>query len=145
MSLQFYDINFDLIDDTNPIISSHNGFGGDSTETMFFLRNSNILRYYENIRVSVTQTAEEDVTGEYGVSGWSFKLIKGSKRPTEKEWDVATNMTYVDIEGLGTTGEGDTSSYIPLWLRVYVPGRTPAKYKNGYNIYCSAIEKVVGS
>lgn len=143
--LKIFDSLFNEVTSENPMWTSHNGYYGDASEQQFFVRNDNVNRYYEQIQVSLSSTGSYDVTGEYGTSGWSFKLIAGSRRPTEKEWDAATNMAPVVLGTLGDTGAGDTNTMLSVWLRVFVPGRTPAQYRNNYVLTLSAQEKVVGS
>ena len=145
MSLAFFNDAFDEINDFNPLWTSHNGFHGEASEIQFFIRNDNEDRYYENIRISLFSPEGYDVTGEYGTLGWSFKLIPGSRRPTEKEWDAATNLAEVSLGNLGDTDAGDTSTLLSVWLRVFVPGRTPAQYRNSFRVLLNAQEKVVGS
>jgi hypothetical protein len=145
MSLKFFDTNFDELSSSNPLWTAHNGYYGDASEVQFFVRNDSANHYYEQIQVQLTSSGSYDVTGEYGTSGWSFKLVPGSRRPTEKEWDAATNMAPVTLGSLGDTDAGDTTTLLSVWLRVFVPGRTPAQYRNNYVLSLSAQEKVVGS
>lgn len=145
MSLAFFNDAFDEIDDLNPLWTSHNGFHGEASEIQFFIRNDDENRYYESIQVSLSSSASYDVTGEYGTLGWSFKLIPGSRRPTEKEWDAATSLAPVSLGTLGDTDAGDASTLLSVWLRVFVPGRTPAQYRNDFRVVLTAQEKVVGS
>jgi hypothetical protein len=143
MALAFYDSSQTLIDASNPIRTSHNGFVGESDEVLFHIRNDSTDRYYEEISVEIEDLEGYGTTPEYEHKGWSFKLLYGSRRPTEKEWDMATSMAPLLVPDLGDDTGGDDTTYLPIWLRIYVPGGTRAQYRPDYSLKITAIEKVV--
>jgi hypothetical protein len=134
MSIAFYD---DALAPATTFRTSFDGNLGGSAEFQFYLRNDDITRYYTSVTVTLTDAALS--------SGWTAKLLSGSRRPTEREWDnVAVNATLA-LSDLGTTGAGDTSTYLPVWARIYCPGGTPAQERAEQTLTFSAYERMVGS
>lgn len=126
MALAFYD-------DTPVLFSTalrtfHDGHLGGSSETLVYIRNGDASKYYTNIVVSYEAPDPGDI-GEFGDTGWGVKLAYGQRRPTEAEWDQVTPGESISIVDIGAFGAADTSTYHPVWIRVFCPGDSPAQLR----------------
>lgn len=126
------------------LVTTHNGFTGESNEKLFYLRNTEANKYYENIKVSVVfPVAEKPADAFYTTTGWSVKLKYGSEQPSEEEWaEINVNET-LSIPAIGTSELADTTSYKPIWVRVYCPGYTDPTIRTDISLNVSYKESVI--
>lgn len=144
MGLAFYDEDQVLLDGSDKFRPYVNGYLGGAHEEIIYLRNDDVSRWYTNITVSLVTTTY-DGAGELGTSGYSFKFMYGERRPTEAEWDTVISGASLTIPDIGTTVAADTSTYHPVWIRVYVPGNTPASINETFSIRLSYFPRLVGA
>ena len=127
--LKFYDSSYTLIEDTDYLITAHNGTLGESVDVLVYLKNSAPSLYYTNLSVWVEDTeAPDDTLGVYG-TGWGIKLSSGERQPTDYEWNNVLAGDAISLPDVGTTDRADTTNYYPFWMRVTVPGNLPAQNK----------------
>ncbi len=119
------------------------GFRGGKDESLFYLRNDDVTKWYTNITVSLISTSY-DGAGELGFTGVSFKFIYGERRPTEAEWDAVESGASLMIPDIGTTALADTFTYHPFWVRVYIPGGTAADIIDSFEIRVYFLPRIVG-
>ena len=113
--LGFYDESLAAV--TGPLNAfDMNVTTGDVREVLLYVRNDNALTYYTSVSVSTNQTL-----GLFGTSGMSVKMISSTRRPTEAEWSEVLPGNAVVLPDIGAAGAGDTSTYVPVWFRMYVP------------------------
>lgn len=107
------------------------GVSGGVYEFKVFVRNDQIANWYTNV------TLEYQVGG---VSGWfdpatsrvnvkMFTPTSSSQtgtRPTNLDWASIASSDTLALPDTGSPVAGDTS-YRPVWIRVFVPGRTEAQ------------------
>lgn len=137
MGLAFYDDQL-VVFSTNPLRSFHDGHLGDVHEQLIHIRNDDSALYYTNL------TLEPEVSGGPN-TGWSIKLAGGTRRPTEAEWDIIEPDSLVNLDDLGDTSAADTSTYLPVWVRIVCPGDEPAKILENQSLKLKAYERNVGS
>lgn len=145
MGLSFYDAEEVALGSLAPIRTQHDGRLGGASEQLIYISNDDPTLYYTGLQISLVSTGGYDEEGEYGSSGWSFKFHYGERQPTESEWDTVRSGVLVDLPDLGTTDAADTSTYMPVWLRVYVPGNIGAQYRTGYTVKIDGYPKLLGS
>lgn len=134
MGLAFYDSAFAPL---TLLRTDHDGNLGGPFETLVYVRNDDAATYYTNLTVTLTDTALS--------SGWTAKLASGSRQPTEREWDAVQVNQSLALADVGTTGAADTSTYFPVWVRVYCPGGEPAAIRKAQTLAFSAFERQVGT
>lgn len=126
------------------LVTTHNGFTGESNEKLFYLRNTEADKYYENIKISVVFPINEmPENAFYTTTGWSIKLKYGSEQPSEEEWAEINVNEILNIPNIGTKMEADTTSYKPVWVRVYCPGYTDPTIRTDISLSVSYKELVI--
>lgn len=143
MALTYYDADLNALITGNPLETFHDGHVGQSHEQVFYIRNHDAALYYTDIVIQPEFTGGGLLPGDLG-SGWSIKVIIGTRRPTEAEWDVVKNgdpATYPDI---GTMLAADTTTNHPVWVRVYCPGNEMSQIKENMRITVSYYDNLVG-
>jgi len=141
MALAFYDDTQTLFG-ANPLRTVHDGFIGGVHEEKTYVRNADAAKYYDSVQLRL-YTAPYADSGVLGNSGWSVKFLYGERRPTEAEWDLVTSGESLDLPDIGATGAADTTTYHPVWVRVYCPGNEPAQYRENQFMRLYYLEKTV--
>lgn len=131
--LAFYDHEQNPLT-TNPLKSFHNGYEGEAFENFFYLRNSDPATYYSGIIVTPKfRNPYYNDSGVSGNTGWSVKVMYGRSKPNREDWDTLEGGEEIYLPDIGTREAADTSTFHPVWFRVYCPGGTEAQIKK--NIY----------
>lgn len=139
MSLVFLDQDQLPLARANFVVS---GRYGGVHEQLLYIRNNDPARYYANLSVVITGS-QYDALSEFGTSGWSLKLLYGQRRPTEAEWDLIRSGESLDLPDIGNSGEADTSTLHPVWVRVYCPAHEQATNVDDFSIELQFIEHMV--
>ena len=106
--------NFD-----NPFVVALDGQDGDTIERLLYVRNDDETYVYSGIMVQpVVKSGRELVDG---TDGFYWKISSGATRPTDQEWTTISGGDAISIGSLGTAGAGDTSTYLPFWLKIATP------------------------
>jgi hypothetical protein len=142
MALAFYDSDLVALA-TDPLRTFHDGHLGGSYEIMVNIRNDDVAKYYTNNQVFIELLSYNDF-GEYGTSGWSAKLMFGARQPTEAEWDIVRSGDSISIPDIGTTLVADTSTYHPVWLRIFAPAGNVAQIRDNQRIRLFYFERALG-
>lgn len=111
---------------TNALRNSLDGRGGGSSETLLYIRNDDAAFYYTGISIQPV-----DINGGVsildGTSGYYWKLIATSSQPTLADWNLVTGGSFISLANLGAFGSPDTSTYLPVWVRIEIPKNAPIK------------------
>jgi len=145
MGLSFFNADEDLLNGANPMRTFHDGRLGGGYEQLLYIANDDPTLYYTGLQISLISAGGYDEEGEYGSSGWSFKFHYGQRRPNEAEWDTIRSGETVELPDIGTTDTADTSTMMPVWVRVYVPGNIGAQYRTGYTLKIDGYPKLLGT
>lgn len=140
--LAFHNQDYNLFNG-DPLRTVHNGQPGGACEKLIFIRNDDSSNYYTDMVLSYENNIADDY-GVLGSTGWSVKFLYGRRQPTEEEWDVVTADSAIRIPDIGNSLAADTSTFHPVWIRVYCPGGSPAQIREGQRIKLSFSEKKVG-
>ncbi len=143
MGIAFYDQDKVLIS-ANPLRTVHDGRLGGADEKLIYFRNDDVAKYYTNIEVVQTNASFNDF-GEFGTTGWGVKFISGERRPTEAEWDAAVSGATLNIANIGSTSSADTSTFLPVWVRVVSPGGDGEQIRENQIINLSYFVRNVGA
>ena len=138
--LGYYDLEGDPIVD--PLRSFHTSGVQNTWEYCFLIKNDDPSKYYVDLMIQLILKRYEDV-GEYGSTGWSVKFIPGVRQPTEVEWAAISPGEAVPLGDVGTVDAGDTSTSIPVWVRVSAPFNAPAQIRDNQVIRLYYLEKNV--
>lgn len=138
--LSLYDSEFDLF--TSSLKTVHNGKVGGADEKLVYIKNDDATKYYTDITISYDHELS-DGYGINGTTGWSVKLSRGSRQPTEQEWANITSGQSITVEDIGTESEGNDSEYRGFWIRIYCPGNSPAQNRTAQRINVVYKEGVV--
>lgn len=141
MSLTILDENKQPL--VNGLQTVHNGFTGGADEVLFYIKNLHQEYYYTHIKLEVLMP--DLATGEiFTTSGWSIKLKYGSEQPTDKEWgDILVN-NEIPIPDIGNNLNSETTTYHPIWIRVFCPGHTNPKIRQDMKFKLKYLKKLVG-
>jgi hypothetical protein len=143
MALSFYDDTQTLFG-LSPLRTFHDGHLGGSHEKLIYLRNADVAKYYTNITVHLSVDTYEDL-GVLGTTGWGVKFVYGQRQPTEGEWDQVRAGDAIAIPDIGSTTLADTSTYHPIWVRVFCPGETAAQIRENQTVQVFYFERNVGA
>jgi len=125
-----------------PIITTHDGVLGEVVELRIFVRNDDITEYYENIQVTpVCNSLPDETIGT--ANGHGVKLFAGNTQPTEAQWEAIDYGAAIDLDDLGSSGLGDTYSYLPFWYRAEVPAGTLANNKENIVLRLSYVANAI--
>lgn len=127
-----------------PFRSYSDGRLGGAFEQLVYIRNDDVANYYTNLSVGYEENIYQD-TGEFGETGWGVKYMYGERRPTEAEWDEVASGEPITLPDIGSTLAADTSTYHPIWIRVYCPGNTAAQLRENQLLRVSYLSTNVGS
>lgn len=136
--LVVYDSNQDL--QTDVLRSFHDGKIGGADLIKVYIKNDDVSKYY----VSLKGNIELDL-GEYDYTSWSTKLIAGERQPTEAEWNRVVSGLDIDLPDIGDIDAADTSTYYPIWIRIYAPGSEGAQIRKTQKLKITGLEKTVGA
>jgi hypothetical protein len=145
MALQLFDQDLSLITVLNPLRSSHDGHKGEAHEQVVYVRNLDAAKYYTTIALQPENIGAYDDSGEFGTTGWSVKLLYGSRQPTEAEWDGAIASAIISLPDIGSTEAADTFTNHPVWVRVYCPGSEPVQIRENVQLKLRYFERNVGA
>ena len=141
--IKFYDEEYELFG-IEPLRSNHNGKPGGPDEKIIYIRNDDPSKFYSNLIVSYENESAEDY-GIDGSTGWSVKFLYGSRKPSEKEWDSVSAGQSISLPDIGSSEVADTTTYHPIWIRVYCPGDSAVQRRLGQKIRLYFSENNVGA
>lgn len=102
----------------NPVRINIDGISGGIIAKRFFVRNDDITRYYTDITVSFTDNSFFGIT-DY--NSWFWKLKSGFFPPVSEEWNQLSRANSISLDNIGSSTQGNISTYLPFWLQVQVP------------------------
>ena len=119
-------------DQTNPVITTHNGKDGDVSTVALFLRNSDSTKWYSNIKITPVDLIDANPYGDVGYieTGWGVKLSKGGVEPTTAEWEDIDWGDYIEMDNIGSDGNGNIGTYYTFWYLISCPPNESAKNKS---------------
>jgi len=139
--LKFLNEDLDPLDGAS-LRTFHNGHTGGAHEKIFYIKNTDPAVYYSNVNLSIIHVPTNQPLNEVDTN-WSVKLMYGSRRPTEIEWDLVENGDRLDLADIGSVEIADTSVNHPVWIRVYCPGGHAAKINEDFTLSLSYHAKIV--
>jgi hypothetical protein len=141
--LKYYDNQYEPVSE-RPLKTFHNGYSGGSFEDIFYIRNSDPAVYYSDIYITPKFRLKylKD-SGVNGNTGWSIKVLYGKSKPTRSEWDTIESGEEIVIPDIGSEIAADTSTFHPIWFRVFCPGGEEAQIRENIYFEISFNEKQV--
>lgn len=107
-------------DQTTPFYITLDGKEGGAIDSLIYVRNDDISRYYTGITVRAVDTSGGWLTN--GTQGFSWKLKEGSIRPLPQQWSSVSDGNTLSLsDNIGTSMIGDIITYLPIWIRVQIP------------------------
>ena len=140
--IKFYNQEHELIEE-DPLRLAFDGKSGGPEVAKVYIRNDDDMLYFTYVRVLV-ETANYDDYGPVGTTGWGVKLMYGEREPTEEEWSQVLEDEELVLPDIGTTEEGDTFTYHPVWIRVFCPGNSRAEIRRNQSIKVIGFGNLVG-
>lgn len=126
----------DLEQGYSPLIITQDGSLGGSYEAKLFVRNDDPTEYYTNIQITpYSKVSPSEVDGTS--TGYGVKLKSGKTQPTEGEWEDVDYANTISISSIGSSSQGDTSSYRPFWARFEIPAGASASNRENVNLRVS--------
>lgn len=141
--LAYYDEEKNPISNS-PLKTFHNGYSGGAFQNLFYLRNSDPATYYSNIYITPKfRLSYQNDSGVNGNTGWSIKVLYGKSKPTDSEWDSVDSGEEINLPDIGTEIASDTSTYHPVWFKVFCPGGEVPQIRENIYLEISFNEKQV--
>jgi hypothetical protein len=109
---------------SNPITASADGLHGQTVVKKLYVRNDDATKIYESNEVSLVDNGDNIVDGTLDKYGFTWKLYASDDEPIDAQWDTVSpgnTISLADLLG------GDTSTYLPFWLRITVPAFASVK------------------
>lgn len=108
--------------DNSPFTLTFDGKSGGSLEKCVYLRNDDTTKYYTSIQVQVVDSSGDNIV-DGTKQGWEWRLKESDLPLMVDEWDeIEPGNTIVMSSDLGSSIKADTVTYLPIWVRVMVPG-----------------------
>lgn len=126
----------------NYIASPHDALNGSWFTQKLYVRNDSALTYYEDIALSIVITGTP-VPSNVSPEGIVYQLFAGDIEPTVQEWHRLPFHNTIDLGDLGAVGVPDTATYLPFFLRIYVPGNSDIGRVNEAVVHIAAMERAV--
>lgn len=126
----------------NQIITTHDGKTGDSVELELHISADDIKVYYSSITLypeNLTSTNYINGTS----TGWGIKLREGDNQPTQSEWENISYGNTISFSNIGSGTYGDTSTYLPFWVRIECPSYSVIRDKEVICLTISYIENLI--
>ena len=147
MSLAWYKesgVEESLVNAENPLISAHDTLYGEVKVYPLFLRNDSALHYYQDISIIIAIGEGEPLEeGSVSSTGILYQLIQQEQEPTLLQWSQAPFTTVTSLDDIGDSESSNTTSYIPFWLRVYMPARDSYEIIQEASLRITCIKRVV--
>lgn len=119
---------------TNALSHTFDGITGGSVEQKYYIRNENADVTYSGITLTTIDTSG---LGLVNSNGFEWKLRVGSEQPLEQEWKT---ITAGNVISLAYVGQGDTSTYLPFWLKIKIPRGVDVQSFDGVVLRLDATE-----
>ena len=127
---------------TNPINFTVDGTIATTLSRRLFVRNDDATKYYISIQIEpIVSTGLDIALGT--VEGFGWKLKEGDTTPLEAEWDLITPGNSISLSDLGSSGTPDTTTYLPFWIRIYLPSHIDVQSFEGLSLEITATESAV--
>lgn len=127
----------------SPISTVHDGRTTSNQVVQLFLRNDDLNVYYTNIVLSCIQTDAGTNYLDDTTSGWGTKLRAGISEPTQEEWEITDWNNELSMSNIGTSSDGDTTTYASFWYFIRHPSQIPADIVEVVQLHVEAIERAV--
>jgi len=126
-----------------PFVCTFNGKSGGAISQQIYLRNDDLTRRYSNITLQAVDAAATSRV-DNSVDGWFWKIMEKETAPTYEEWDeIVEGAAHTVSADIGNITQGDTSTYLSIWVRVEIPIEQPIQNITNITLNISATETVV--
>lgn len=123
---------------TNPFEVVLDGRQASSYETLLYLHNNNATYFYTSITVQAITTTGFDLTA--GTNNYIYRLSAGSSEPSLAAWQAITPGSAITMSNIGSLGNADISTYLPLWVRIETPLNASVNTFNTIQLQISATQ-----
>jgi len=138
-----------------PLSIALDGQAGGGMDFKLYVRNDDTTKYYNNITIAPIDSSggwlvapvyvDEGETTVLLDKGFVWRLKEGEIKPVPEDWCAITaGNTLTLSDTLGTTIVGNTTIYLPFWLRVEIPRRENAATIKSIVLRIQATEHLVG-
>ena len=128
---------------TSPFTLTFDGKTGGSLEKCIYLRNDDTTKWYSSIQVEVVDDSGNDIT-DGTRQGWEWRLKESDLPLMVDEWDeVVPGNTLSVSSNLGTSIKADTVTFLPIWVRVMVPGNQRIQVIDNVVFHITATESLI--
>ena len=127
---------------TKPISITLDGTVNSVVVKKFYVRNDDATKYYSSITLQgVVEEGLDIISG--AENGWNWKMISGDGEPIEEEWGLVSPGNSISLSDIGTSSTGDTTTYLPFWLRIESPRNAQVQSFQGSSLSITANENLV--
>lgn len=107
---------------TNPFAVTFDGRTGGYKEIKLYVRNDDDSFYYSDLQLKLEDSNDPSITNRPS-DGFVWKLAYGDTKPTFNDWLNTPAANTLSIpDSIGGPGDPDTSTYLPFWVFIQVPG-----------------------
>ncbi len=129
---------------SNTLSHSFNGTTGEVIEQRYYIRNDNAAYWYSSVVVApVASAGSLIVNGSGDTEGYTWKVLAGDEKPLEEQWGLKAAGSSISLANIGSAGNGDTTTYLPFWLRIQVPANAPVVSYQGVTLQIESTEGAV--
>ena len=109
----------------SPFTVTFDGRLGGAQDHKVYIRNNDAQRWYSSIALQAVDTYGTSTT-DGSLVGYNWKIAEGEDALSLEEWEAVNQGNQLSLsDSLGTATEGDIVTYLPVWIRVTVPGDLP--------------------
>lgn len=108
----------DKVDDNHPISFTFDGRVGGIQEKCVYLRNDDLLSWYGGITASLVDTDPTPVS-HINSTHFEWRLLEKDRVTIPEDWEnISAGNTISISSDLGSSSQGDISTFIPIWIRI---------------------------
>jgi hypothetical protein len=128
---------------TFPFTLTFDGKTGGSLEKCVYLRNDDTTKWYSVIQIEVVDNSGNDIT-DGTRPGWEWRLKESNLPLMVDEWnEIVPGNTLSIVSSLGSSIKADTVTYLPIWVRVMVPGNQRIQVIDNVVFHITATEHLI--
>jgi hypothetical protein len=106
-------------DFTNPFVVISDGKYGTVFQKKLYIRNDDNLSWFSSISLQTIDTVDTTIVD--GSKNITWKLSAGDTQPLDDQWNILSTGNTVAFSNIGSSGNPNTSTYLPFWIRVQTP------------------------
>lgn len=126
---------------SNALSLTVDGVIGAVRNTRYYIRNDDNTKFFTDIVLSAVVLSGIDIVSG-ATNGFVWKLIAGDTQPVEDQWGLTAAGNSISLSDIGSSGNADTSTFLPFWLRIEVPRGSPVTSHQNIGLQITATDNI---